>query len=425
PRSSPQLLPIARHTLRCRVTEDTYVLVSSVSYRGTTIKKYALNYEQSPTTGRDELTQVQECADADATNCLPPTTFTYRSGQIGVSTSAATAGSGTGIQLRLHNDFNGDGFEDLAYCNNASPNVVYVIFGSASGYGSPVNTGISCAWPLPLYGDLNASGKDGIFAVNGTDWWYYSWDGSSFLGQDTALPYNSQVSQYVLADVNGDGLPDLISYVPYSIYVRLNASLQSSVRFSSSNSIWYGPLGYTTGVTMFSNTDGTNGANLYGTLKSFDFNGDGRQDIALQVVGGSGQIDEYELISGSSSFSAVPVAAVGAISSPTFLDFNSDGCTDYAYGGTIYVSGCNGTVAEEIGLGGVSVIGAMDWNGDGYTDILVQNGSTIGVYLSEGNGISSLQSTSIPYNSSDVYFAFDADGDGLDDLGFTALGTVC
>ena len=42
----------------------------SVNYSGTTVKKYVLTYGQSPTTSRDELTQVQECADAGATNCI-------------------------------------------------------------------------------------------------------------------------------------------------------------------------------------------------------------------------------------------------------------------------------------------------------------------------------------------------------------------
>lgn len=66
------------------------------------------------------------------------------------------------------------------------------------------------------------------------------------------------------------------------------------------------------------------------------------------------------------------------------------------------------------------MIGAMDWNGDGRTDLLVENGTTVGVYLSEGNNISSLISTSIPYNSSDAYFSFDANGDQLNDLGVYA-----
>src|SRR5205807_1929833 len=103
----------------------------TVSYSGTTVKKYVLTYQASSTTGRDELTQVQECADSGATNCLSPTKITYQSGAAGVTTSAKTAISGgTQVQLRVNYDFNGDGYRDLAYCNGGSPNIVYVAFGA-------------------------------------------------------------------------------------------------------------------------------------------------------------------------------------------------------------------------------------------------------------------------------------------------------
>jgi RHS repeat-associated protein len=181
-------------------------------------------------------------------------------------------------------------------------------------------------------------------------------------------------------------------------------------------------------ATMISNTDYPYGTYAYGTLKALDFNGDGKDDIALETTTGSGPytVGTYELISGSSSFTASLITSGIASNwgATTFIDFNSDSCTDYAYGGTIYISGCNGSVPQQISLG-TNIIGALDWDGDGRTDILVQNGSTIGVYLSEGDGISGLQSTSIPYNSSNLYFAFDSNGDGLDDLGvYAAAGTV-
>lgn len=428
--------------------ENTSLLTSiSVEYTGTIVKNYVLTYAQSPTTGRDEITQVQECASAGTTSCLAPTQFTYQSGQVGVSTSATTAISAAGAELKVHNDFNGDGLNDLAYCNGGSPNIIYVEFASASGYGSPVDTGITCN--APLYGDLTGSGKDGILVPNGTDWWYYTWNGSSFSGEDTGLAYDSTAYQYVLADVNGDGLPDLISgYLTrttnpagkysftYKIYVRLNTGAGGSASFSSSNNLWYGPLAVQNDLQaiMIADTDFPTGADVgfsaYGTLKALDFNGDGRQDIALETITPSGSnyvVSTYELISGSSSFSDTLITTSGGTSyvAPTFLDFNSDACTDYVFNSVIYISGCNGTVAQQVDLDGANIIGAMDWNGDGQTDILVQNGSTIGVYLSEGDGVSALQSTSIPYSSSSSYFALDANGDGLDELGvYSSSGAV-
>lgn len=410
----------------------------TVEYGGTTVKKYALTYAQSPTTGRDELTQVQECADSGETNCLAPTSFTYQSGQLGVSTSSSTALTATNeSNLSIHNDFAGNGLDDLAYCNNGSPNVIYVVFASGSaGYGSPVNTEIPCN--TPLYGDVSASGKDGILVGNGADWWYYTWNGSGFSGQDTGLAYDSTAIQYALADVNGDGFPDLVSVYltqqgqqgsnTYNIDVRLNATFNGGdpVSFSSNSSVWATEGGRT--ASVISNTDSPGALLTYGTLKSFDFNGDGRQDLFLQVGIGGGdmaQVRVYELISGSSSFTQNLITQFSPIHTKSvyLLDFNSDGCTDYAINGVIYFSGCDGTVPQQISLGGATVIGAMDWDGDGHTDILVANGSTIGVYLSEGDGISGLQSTSIPYDYAAIYVALDENGDGLDDLGvYTGTG---
>ena len=64
-----------------------------------------------------------------------------------------------------------------------------------------------------------------------------------------------------------------------------------------------------------------------------------------------------------------------------------------------------------------TVVAAIDYDGDGRTDLLVPNGSTLGVYLSEATGAPTLTSTSIPYVSTCQYVWMDANGDGQDDLG--------
>ena len=100
-----------------------------------------------------------------------------------------------------------------------------------------------------------------------------------------------------------------------------------------------------------------------------------------------------------------------------FLNWNDDGCTDAVLGAVVYISGCNGTIPTTFTAAAIPK-GALDWNGDGRTDLLVANGATVGVYLSTGAGIGSLTSTSVPYSATARYFAFDTDGDGLDDLGY-------
>jgi len=111
----------------------------SIAYTGTTVKKYVLTYQASTTTGRNDLTQIQECADAGATNCLPATVFTYQSGTAGISTSSSTAVSAATGNVFSHYDVNGDGYPDLIYTNGS---LWYVALGSSSGFGAPISTGI-------------------------------------------------------------------------------------------------------------------------------------------------------------------------------------------------------------------------------------------------------------------------------------------
>ena len=227
--------------------------------------------------------------------------------------------------------------------------------------------------------------------------------------------------QYMLADVNGNGLPDLIaSYYTsssgtFTIDIHLNTGAGNSVSLGSAIQA------YTITSTrlarqdtqLVSNTDNAGGQTYtLGKLPRFDFNGDGRDDLAMQWITGSPgcfnggsctwTASTYEVIAGGSTSSPTftPYLIYSAnddTSLPVaFLNFNSDACTDYLVGGTIYIAGCNGSTPSTITLGNSNVIGAMDWNGDGLTDILVANGSTIGVYLSTGNGVSTLVSTSIP-----------------------------
>jgi RHS repeat-associated protein len=415
----------------------------TVAYEGGTVKKYALTYQQSPTTEREELFEVEECADSAQTNCLAPTTITYQNGVAGPSTAATSALSGAS-DLTWNYDFNGDGREDLAFCTTGSPSTVEVAFSTGSGYGTPINTGATCAGSL--YGDVLGDGQDGILANNGGTWYYYTWNGSSFSGVSTGVTYDS-TSQYVLADVNGDGLADLIeskltTNSNVTIYVRLNNSSGSTISFSTTNSSWF--TDSDANITFASITSNTAGG--FGNLRRLDFNGDGRDDLVLNIGDtivthgphGETVVFEttiYELLSASEIFnktevgfktssSYMPVIQVG------FLNFNSDTCTDLLFSGDgsttqniIYVSGCDGSLPETADFGPVPVIGVMDWNGDGLGDILVQNGSTIGVYESTGNGLSGMVSTSFPYSSSNEYFTFDADGDGLDDLGVWSLSS--
>ena len=403
----------------------------TINYSGTTAKKYVLSYQASGTTGRDLLTQVEECADSAATNCLAPTTFSYQTGGDGVTTTVTTAiASGTQFGLQSQYDFNGDGYHDLVYCNGGVSGTIDVEFGSASGYGTPVATGIACG---ALYGDLLGNGQDGLLVNNSGTWYYYTWNGSTFAGVSTGLAVDA--AGFALADVNGDGLPDLVSGVqdtvpgPFSLYIRLNTTTPGgTLSFASSTTLAYSDSA--TDVEAFT----FQASEQYGGLRGFDFNGDGMQDIVLQVlthvttckIACPTDLTVTELLSTGTAFSAAGSLSVTTVNqgfgTPYFLKYNSDACTDMVFGTTIYISGCDGTLPSSINLAGEGLVpvGVMDWNGDGLDDVICQNGSTFYIYTSSGTGGGQ---TSIPYSSSNQYFGFDANGDGLSDLG-VAVGAA-
>src|SRR5581483_422821 len=60
------------------------------------------------------------------------------------------------------------------------------------------------------------------------------WNGSSFVGQNTAVAVDeTTLGTFVLADVNGDGLPDLVTIRSDGyLYVRLNTTTNGSLSFS-------------------------------------------------------------------------------------------------------------------------------------------------------------------------------------------------
>jgi hypothetical protein len=238
---------VNKYVAGTNVTNPQLLSSIEILYAGTVVKDYFLGYSASPTTGREQLTSVTECPNTteSSSNCLSPTSITYAGPAAGVSTTSNTALSSSGTNLTARYDLNGDGIPDLVYFNGTS---WYVSFGSASGYGTPVNTGISVSAGAFLLGNLNAGTEDGILANKGGTWYYYTWNGTEFNGTSTGLAYDSTATQYQLADINGDGLPDLISlYVtpsspgPYNVSVdsRLNTSSTSSVTFSSTLSVGY------------------------------------------------------------------------------------------------------------------------------------------------------------------------------------------
>jgi RHS repeat-associated protein len=433
------VLPVTGYVAGTLVQNPNLLGSITIKYNSSQVKQYVLTYQQSGTTGRDRLTQVKECA-ASGSNCLYPTNITYQDGSPGVSSSPTNAVGGPIQSCNgkngsiAHYDFNGDGYIDLLY---QSGGACYVAFGSASGYGPPKPTGLTSA---TLIGDLLGTGSAGLLANNGGTWYYYTWNGSSFTNSPTGLAYDSSAAQFALADINGDGLPDLVAMYgaqssSYSFTTRLNTSSGSVPSFSSAATAAFTDGGVTS-VDMITPDD------QYGRVPFFDFNGDGRQDLVIHENSclapngfGGCQVaaDTFkELLSQTSgTFTATQIAQIpnqggSIVGTAFFAKLNDDTCTDTVLVARyVEISTCNGNSAAQI-TATYPIVAVMDWNGDGLADLIENNGGTLYVQLSDGTGFGTVTATSLAYNSNCSYLSFDADGDGLDDLGCasSASGTT-
>ena len=417
---------IAGYVAGTTVSDTNLLQTITIAYNLATVKQYSLGYGASPNTQKEELASVTECASSTS-NCLAPTTFNYyQDSASGVSTSATTVDLGNTVTWWLAGyDLTGSGYRDLLY---QVAGTWYVAFGTASGYGSPISTGITTASYGPgkattLVGDLLGTGQDGILTNNGGNWWYYTWNGSAFSGVNTKLPYNSSATAFALVDTSGDGLPNLVELVLNPPGLGVQAALYVVPNTSSGGTPSFGsPVlaytnndnpGYSISNATMRNQDWQHAA----PIRRIDFDGDGAEDLMLHLTfydsADKIHIPETDLLlSRGTAFNAFQTPYS---TSYFFLNWNDSRCTDFAANGTLYVSACNGSPGASYALPG-PILAAIDWDDNGRQDLLYDSGGYLYVQPSTGTGLGTPYSTGIPYNSSAQYGSADIVGDGMEDL---------
>jgi YD repeat-containing protein len=398
--------------------QETKVLSKiDVKSAGVSVRQYNLTYETAPTTQRDRLASLQECAGSAGTDCLKATTVSYQNGSTGIAAPTTSSGSGATTANTLRSaDIDGDGREDLLFGASGS---VWVQFATSSGFGAPINTG---AASVSLIDDYKGTGASCLLAPNSGAWWSYCWNGTGFTAAATGA--SSTYSMCSTADYYGRGRPDLIcmgnptgsplpTYVPILLYQ--NTSTGSTVTLASTPTT-ISSIAYNVNVQQIYALYG-NGQFPNSPVRRMDFNGDGAEDLllyhyVLNPYNGTSYTYVYSL--GISTMTLL----TGAFASGTFtpVRWNDDACTDIASGVYIQVSQCNGSV-----VGGFTVPNAptlfADWDGDGRMDALAKVSGAWTVYRSLGTGAATGVATGITA-STGQWITLDRNGDGESDLAF-------
>ena len=307
---------------------------------------------------------------------------------------------GYGAVMKGTGDFDGDGKSDILLLDANRDCYVWLM------NGLNVTQGAKVCWTLPNdgwtvagTGDFNGDGKSDILLQNANDGTCYIWQlngtsqlvGNGYVGWTPGKEWQVASS----GDFNGDEKGDILlqNVVDGACYVwemdglqRLNGKSSGYVGWTPPNAGW----------------------KVAGTG---DFNGDGKSDILLQdgasgscyiweMDGLNARVDKsnYLVLNGAPGYGAV-VKGTG--------DFNGDGKSDILLEDANrdcfvwLMDGLNVTAGAKVCWTlpneGWAVAGTADFNGDGKTDILLRDGSAGQCYVWEMDGLKLLTDTSYGY----------------------------
>ena len=429
------------------------------------VRTYNLTYTTGTTTGRSQLTTIQECSP---TQCFPATTVGYQNGTAGWSAAVATSANSYSLNAAIVADLNGDGIDDIVYKDATSGHTYYMLGTTSGTFQGPYDLGIAGTTPLfPI--DYNGDGKTDLMLPNSSGKWRimsFVSPGAAFTITDTTTPVPPTVGGYVMTgDVDGDGRDDLIYAVssgsswgsPDHIYYRLN----TGSGFGAEQTLAIiGSSGCNPGFCQKLTLDPFGVTNVYNSrVRHADVNGDGRIDFFVNIescnIGGSGCTSPtfhwnlYVSDATTVAYDSLDILSYGGtglasnLVPPLFGDFNGDGCSDVAsnHGGIWYLqygtclrTGATNALSAAVNTG-VAAYGvfpmAIDWDGDGMDDIVEANaatGGTLGYAKSTGTTLKPWTSTGIAYNNGDssgvpAAVVLDTNGDGLYEIAFPVTST--
>ena len=401
------------------------IAVTSVG-GGTMLRSYRLGYGSGAASGRSLLTSVQECGSSA---CLAPTTVAYQSGGQGwTSTAIGTALNASYKAVTRAIDVNGDGMTDLLFpvgTGNSKMNW-RVAFATPAGYGAAIDTGIVADSSAGLItGRFLGNGRWQFLVAQGGYWSFVGWNGATFDRASTGIPV---AGEYIAADVDGDGLDDLMSAGYAGITAQLHARRNATTPVAGSSV----PLFAAARETMWEGADGKVDTSSYDNVA--DLNGDGRADLALHTYATTKRGGSWvtALLSNGfgNRFTAGPRRDFWAYGRQVVGDWNADGCSDLLQVSSVLISNCAGdfrqvalpTSGIVLDANGHPNVLPADWDEDGRTDLLYvssaagKNPNQWFVVRSTGSGGAAPVATGVAAPNSTAWLVVDGDGDGKVEL---------
>lgn len=322
-------------------------------------------------------------------------------------------------------DFDGDGKLDLVGLGNAFGYFFQITtaLGKGDGTFGPGFAGFAFEnWVTYAAADFNRDGKTDLVAAGGA----HGLDppmlksalsnGRGFAEVSQYAGWGAYTAQLIAADVDGDRLPDLLSYSS-GLFPRFSKG-DGTGRFGIPST---GTLGTVRALAVDTNGDGTvdlqasvdmvtlalstKGGSTSVTLDSVpqgmagaDFNRDGVPDIALLQIPPAGTGSEVRVMLGRGRFSVDPplvTKLAPGLKGQSLVtgDWNGDGRADLAFAlvdqtatGILLGKG-DGSFAALVLYEGTAQaeLVAGDWNGDGKTDLAL-GGRNLYSLLADGRG---------------------------------------
>ncbi len=320
-------------------------------------------------------------------------------------------------------DFNRDGISDLVVAGESG---VEVLLANGDGTFRAPQPVPGAAVGLLLVADATGDGLLDIISADQSDQGavvVVPGRGDGTFGAPVIVVQQPDISAAVVADVNGDGIPDLVTTSSFS-------TLGNAVTTS---------LGRGDGSFAAPKTMRVSGQQ--GNAVLADLNGDGLPDLALLNFTSAGESVLSFLGNGDGTFTAkssLPLSPLVFVHDLALGDLNGDGTPDLVVSGqdlTVLLGNGDGTFHTGITLSGsqenYSEVQLADFDSNGTLDIATRFGNTTpagtftdSLLLLRGNGDGTFQTLRAPVLNSPLgpLTLGDFDGSGVPDVAYADSG---